>query len=117
MINILTSLALPVLMAAPAHRQPAVQPADSAAMTLVVVENNRNVPVTVYEEDDFGDVKLAVVGPNATETVRLDHYLSAPSAVRFFIQPRGQLEEGTGLLDIDPGEHVAVVVPTRAKGL
>ncbi len=39
---------------------------DSSAITLVVVQNDQTVPVTIHEEDDFGDVTIGVVAAKST---------------------------------------------------
>src|SRR4029079_14054806 len=39
---------------------------DSTDMTLVEVQNNRNVPVTVYGQNSWGELKLGVVPAETT---------------------------------------------------
>ena len=114
-MNIVALLAFPTLIAAPARSAEPSEPIDSAAMTAVVVQNNRNVPVTVYAEDDFGDTKLAVVAPHETMTIDLHKYVYQRSAIQFFVKPRGELEEATGVLDVSPGDHLGVVIPARGR--
>jgi hypothetical protein len=115
MINIIALLAFPVLTAAPAPRATPSEPVDSADMTYVVVQNDRNVSVTVYEEDDFGDTKIAVLAPYESQTIDLHEFVFARSSIQFFVKPRGQQEEGSGLLDVSPGDHLGLVVPAKGK--
>ena len=86
---------------------------ESSQMTLVVLQNNRGVPVTVYAEDEWGDVKLGVVDADATTTLRLPRHMVERGDIRLFIVPRGQAEESTGPLDLSPGDQIDVIVPKR----
>ena len=82
-------------------------------MTLVVVQNDRNVRVTVYSEDKFGDHKLGVVEPRGTATLALNEYISAESEVQFFVQPIGEFEESSERLEVHRGDRIGLVVPPR----
>jgi hypothetical protein len=113
MLNIIAVLAFPTLIAAPTRSATPSEPSDSAAMTVVVVQNERNVPVTVYEEDDFGDTKIAVVAANETETVDMQRFVRDESTIRIFVKPNGEQEEATDLLEMRPGDHLGVVIPAR----
>ncbi|MEO8336501.1 MAG: hypothetical protein ABI664_16090 [bacterium] len=109
MLNIIAALALPLAVAT----SPAPVTTDSADMTLVVVDNDRGVAVTVYEEDSFGDFKLGVVAPNSQATLRMKDYIIYESQVQFFVVPKGELEESAPMLDVRRGERVGLVVPAR----
>lgn len=111
MFTIITLLAMPLLAGTPAPPK-ASAPVDSAAMTLVVVENDRRVPVTVYLEHGDEDIRLGVVGALGDTTLRIPDYLAGDD-VRFFVQPKGQLEEASGALDVARGAHVGLVIPPR----
>ncbi|HTE46055.1 MAG TPA: hypothetical protein VK636_12465 [Gemmatimonadaceae bacterium] len=88
-------------------------PIDSADMTLVVVQNDRNVAVTVYAQNELGEHKIGAVAPYGTTTLSLDNVVFGETDVQFFVQPAGELEESTGVLEIDRGERIGVVVPPR----
>jgi hypothetical protein len=111
MVGIITLLSVPLIGgASPAPRTSA--PEDSAAMTLVVVENDRRVPATVYLERGNEDIRLGVVGAFGDGTLRIPDYL-ADGEARFFVEPAGQIDESTGSVDIERGTHVGLVIPER----
>src|SRR5262245_47268340 len=111
MFSIIRLLTLPLLGGAPSAT-PTPAPLDSTAMTLVVVQNARRVPATVYLERGGEDVRLGVVGAFGDTTLRIPDYL-AEGEVRFFVEPTGQLEEGTGPVDVERGTHIGLVIPAR----
>src|SRR5690349_6425501 len=73
---------------------------DSSAITLVEVQNDRKVPVTVYAQDSWGEVRLGVVPADSTVTLRVRDTLVGRGDIDFFVQPRGQPEEETGYLEV-----------------
>ncbi|MGH7616433.1 MAG: hypothetical protein ACREPM_04325 [Gemmatimonadaceae bacterium] len=111
MINFIAALAFPALMAAPTA--PPSPPIDSSQMTLVVVQNDRNVPATVYAQNEFGEYKLGEVAAHDQLTMSLADYMIARGEVKFFVQPKGQIEEASQSLDLHEGEHVGLIVPRR----
>jgi hypothetical protein len=111
MVGIITLLSLPLLASTPSAPR-ASAPEDSAAMTLVVVENDRRVPATVYLERGDEDIRLGVVGAFGDTTLRIPDYL-AEGDVRFFVEPAGEIDESTGLVDLERGKHVGLVIPQR----
>jgi hypothetical protein len=111
MFSIITLLTLPLLGGTPSATA-APAPVDSAAMTLLVVQNTRRVPATVYLERGGEDIRLGVVGAFGDTTIRIPDYL-ARGDVRFFVEPAGQLEEGTGDIDVERGQHIGLVIPPR----
>ena len=114
MINYIATLAFPILTAVAAPDPSAsVAPVDSATMTLVVVQNDRAVPVTVYAQNDVGEYKLGVVAPNETMTMSLEPFMIDEGDVQFFVHPAGQLDESTQPLELHRGERIGVVVPPR----
>ena len=87
---------------------------DSSGITLVEVQNDRTVPVTVYAQDSWGEIRVGVVPPDSTVTLRLrDSFVRDGEDVDFFVQPRGQPEQETGYLEVRRGERLGVVVPPR----
>lgn len=110
MLGIITLLSVPLLGTSAAP--PTAAPVDSAAMTLVVVENERRVPAIVYLERGNEDIRLGVVGAYGDTTLRIPDYL-ADSEARFFVEPAGEIDESTGIVDIERGKHVGLVIPER----
>ena len=86
---------------------------DSSDMTLVEVQNDRNVPVVVYAQNSWGDVKLGVVDADSTATFRLSDPLALAGNIDFFVHPKGELEEETGTIDVRRGEHLGILVPPK----
>src|SRR4051812_9881484 len=86
---------------------------DSAEMTLVTIENTRTVPVTVYAEENNRHIKLGIVSALADSTIRLPDWLVGTGKVRFFLDPLGEPEEATQLLQITRGERFGVEIPPR----
>lgn len=111
MISIITLLTLPLLGGTPSA-PPAPVPVDSTSMTLLVVQNARRVPATVYLERGGEDIRLGVVGAFGDTTMRIPDYL-AEGEVRFFVDPTGQLEEGTTPIDVERGQHIGLIIPAR----
>ena len=86
---------------------------DSSAMTLVEVQNNRDVPVRVYAQDGFGEIEMGVVPAGTTATLRIADPIVLDGDVDFFVHPQGQPEEETGTLEIHRGDRIGVLVPAR----
>jgi len=114
MINLIATLTLPVLMAtaSPSPTTPATA-VDSSTLTLVVVQNDRSVSVTVYAQNDFGEYKLGVVEPYESATLSLADYMLAEGDVQFFVHPVGQLDESTEPMELHRGERIGLVIPAR----
>lgn len=111
MINVVTLLAVQMIVgASPGHSAPAKD--DSTDMTVVVVQNERRVPVTVTAEYGDEDIKLGVVSAESDSTLRVPSYLVGRE-VKFFVQPAGQIELSSEPVEIQRGAHVGVIVPTR----
>lgn len=86
---------------------------DSSDMTLVEVQNDRNVPVVVYAQDSFGEMKLGVVAADSTATFRLSNPIGTDAEIDFFVHPKGQLDEDTGNIDVRRGEHLGILIPPK----
>lgn len=111
MFSLITLLALPLLGGTPSAPRVSA-PDDSAAMTLLVVQNDRRVPATVYLERGGEDIRLGVVGAFGDMTMRIPDYL-AEGDVRFFVEPTGEIEEATSVVDVERGKHIGLVIPPR----
>ena len=111
MPTLVTLLAVQMLVGASSgHSAPAAD--DSTDMTVVVVQNERQVPVTVTVERGDEDVKIGVVSAESDSTLRLPNYLVGGD-IRFFVEPVGQRELSSEPLEIQRGEHVGLIVPSR----
>ncbi|HUQ82080.1 MAG TPA: hypothetical protein VM076_13100 [Gemmatimonadaceae bacterium] len=87
---------------------------DSSGITLVEVQNDRKVPVTVYAQDSWGEITVGVVPADSTVTLRLrDSFVREGADIDFFVHPRGQPEEETGYMEVRRGERLGVLVPPR----
>ena len=112
MIILAAVLASAIATAKPHH--PRLEAAmDSSTVTLVEVQNDRQVPVTVYAQNSWGEVKLGVVPPDSTVTLRLSDALMRRGEVDFFAHPRGQPEQETGYIEVRRGERLGILVPPR----
>lgn len=114
MISFIATLAFPVLLAtaSPSPSAPAA-PVDSATLTLVVVQNDLTVPVTVYAQNGAAEYKLGIVAPLGTETLSVPDYALLEGDIQFFVHPVGQVDESTVPLELHRGERVGLVVPQR----
>jgi len=110
MLIIATFLAAQLTTKPPKHK---AEVPDSSTMTLVEVQNNRNVPVTVYAQDEWGEVELGVVGADSAATLRLSDVLADDDDIDFFVHPKGAADEETGNVDVHRGERIGILVPTR----
>ena len=109
---IASSIASSTTPATPRHPRHTAA-ADSSGITLVEVQNDRKVPVTVYAQDSWGEATIGVVPPDSTVTIRLRDRFVNRGDVDFFVQPRGQPEQETGYLAVQRGERLGIIVPPR----
>jgi hypothetical protein len=86
---------------------------DSSAMTLVEVQNDRNVPVTVYAQDSWGEFELGVVGADSTATLRVSDPVVVDGDIDFFVRPRGEPTQETGTVEVHRGERLGIIVPAK----
>ena len=112
MLTLIALLTAPLLGGTlpPAHASRSIND-DSSEMTLVVVQNQRKVPVAVYLERGSEDIRLGVVDALAETTFRVPDYVVGD--VQFFVDPRSGLEESTDYVNLEAGEHIGVIVPAR----
>ena len=75
---------------------------------------NADELVTVYAQTSYGELKLGVVGPFDTATLRIpDGVVDESSHIDFFIEPKRGAEQESGYLELERGEHIGLVVPER----
>lgn len=112
MLIVATLLATQIMASEP-HPKHKASVSDSSNMTLVEVQNNRNVPVTVYAQDSSGEVKLGVVGADSDATFQMKKAITLDGDVDFFVHPKGQQTEETGNVELRPGDRLAILVPEK----
>jgi hypothetical protein len=114
MSHFITLLTLPFFAAGHTHHAKTETPADSARMTLVVVQNDRPTPVTIYADEASGEYRIGTVPAWEMETLRVpDALVLDESNIDFYIAPRGDLDLESGYLEVHRGEHVGLIVPPR----
>ena len=115
MSSLMTLLSIPFLSFAPvAVRTASPAAVDSSEMTTIVVQNENAVPITVYAQSAFGELKLGVVGPWDVQTLRVpDAVVEDRASVDFFVQPKQGREQDSGYLELHRGEHLGLIVPHR----
>ncbi len=112
MSSILALITLPFLAGVPSHHHPRSAMPDSSAMTVVLIQNDRPQPVTVYAQDDVGEFKLGIVPPDSVVTLRIPDLMVAGGAtIDFFVHPKGGVEQESGFIEVRNGDHVGLVVP------
>lgn len=111
----IAGLLIAPLLATSATRPPKKAVEDSSSMTLVVVQNNRNVPVTLYVQNDETETRLATIAPLSNTTIRIPAYLTDQGEVSFFVHPQHELDEGTAPMEVRQGAHVGLIVPAKPK--
>jgi hypothetical protein len=112
MFFIATLVATQLAIKPPKHR--ATVP-DSSGMTLVEVQNDRTVPVTVYAQDSWGETELGVVPADSEVTLRVLNPIRLDDDIDFFVHPKGQPNEETGDMNVRRGDRIAIVVPARKR--
>jgi len=95
----------------PKHKSSSVS--DSTDMTLVEVQNNRNVPLIVYGQSSWGEERLGIVPAEGTATLRLSNAFVLDGDVDFFVHPKGQEDETTGPLEVHRGDRLGILVPEK----
>ena len=86
---------------------------DSSTITLVEVQNDRHVPVTVYAQNGWGEFRLGVVPADSTETFRVPNPIAFDDEVDFFVHGSGLPDQETGTVEIHRGEHLGILVPPK----
>ena len=86
---------------------------DSPNATLIEVQNDRKVPIIVYAQDSWGDVRLGVVPADSIVTLRVNDAVVTRGEVDFLVHPKKGPDEETGYLDVHRGERLGILVPSR----
>jgi copper(I)-binding protein len=96
--------------AEPVPAQPKAVPADSAVT--LTVQNNRDVPVTVFVEQDQLDVRVGMVPALRTVTLALPSWVTEDASdLQVFVHPEGGIDLNAEVMAVKPGAHLALEVP------
>lgn len=82
----------------------------------VVVQNDRNVPVTVYVENGSLDTKIGTVDALHTATLPLPSWVTSKPNVSFAIHPARGLDLEANAFDVHPGVRLGLVVRNPGDG-
>jgi len=110
-------VAFTAMLAAPAAmaQESAAEPKPTEA-TAVTVDNELSTPVRVYLEHDDIDMRLGVVAAGDNASFMIPSWLVQDGEeVQLFVNPGKGFEESTGLIPLEPSEHLEVVVPAAGK--
>lgn len=84
----------------------------SSRQSTVQVQNDRKVPVTVFVERGPFDLRIGVVGPMQTTTLRLPPWVASDGeAIRIFVQPEGGEDLESQELIVHRDVQLSVLVP------
>ncbi|MGD8276984.1 MAG: hypothetical protein PVH00_03110 [Gemmatimonadota bacterium] len=101
--------------AAPLPARAGSAAADSAVT--LTVQNNRNVPVTVFAERGDLDVRIGMVPALRTTTLPMPTWVTAEGdELQLFVHPEGGIDLSAVVFDVHPGSHLALEVPDNANG-
>lgn len=79
----------------------------------VRVQNDKKVPVTVFIDRGEFDVRVGVVGPMQTATLKLPSWVvNGGSDVQLFVQPEGGNDLESQDFPVHPGVQLGVLVPS-----
>jgi len=96
--------------AAPVSAQPNTALPDSSA--ILTVQNNRNVPVTVFVEQGQLDVRVGMVPAMRTATLALPNWVTDErDELQIFVHPEGGIDLNAEVMAVKPGAHLALEVP------
>jgi hypothetical protein len=99
---------------APTDTMTAVLPPAEQKGATVTVDNPRAVPVKVLAEDGPFDTTLGEVPAHSRATLVVPSWLTAPDeSVQLYFDPKNGTELASDPLELKPGEHVGVRVPTH----
>ena len=109
-----TLVALSLLGVATAFAERPPRPSDT---TSVVVQNNRTSPVRVYLDIGNQEITLGTVKAMDVATLVVPRWLiHDQEEVNIFVQPRNGFEQETGYIEVEPGEHLGIIVPDHNVG-
>ena len=87
-------------------------------LAYVQVQNNREVPVTVFIDRGEFDVRVGTVQPQQTATLPLPKWITTENSdVRIYLHPEGAEDLETETFAVHPGVHLGLVVPVGDRML
>jgi aromatic ring-cleaving dioxygenase len=92
------------------------RPIRRDSVSTIEVQNDRNVPVTVFLERGDFDVRVGTVGPLQTANLPLDPWMIQHDAVQLFVHPEGQQDLASHVFDVRKGDHIGLIVPQSSNG-
>jgi hypothetical protein len=84
--------------------------------TTLTVDNTRNVPVVVYLQREFVDIRLGTVAPHGKQTLALPRTLEDGEQIQVFVHPEGGRDLATDELTVEIGNNLNVLVPENDVG-
>jgi len=115
---LLTAATSTAVLAAPASARanPATLAPDTSSVTLTV-QNNRNVPVTVFAERGDLDIRIGEVPALRTTTMPMPNWVTDEGdELQIFVHPEGGMDLNAEVFDVHAGAHLALEVPTNPNG-
>ena len=89
-------------------------PKASSTGATVTVQNDQKDPVTIYAERGDEDIRLGTVPAMGFMTFDVPAWLSLDREdVQFFVHPKNGFDQGSSTVELDPGEHLGLLVPPR----
>jgi hypothetical protein len=99
---------------APTDTMMQVIPPDELADATLTVDNPRATAVTVFAENGPFDIRLGQVPAHGRVTLRFPQSAVAPDeSIQVFVHPEGGVDLASGTLEVRPGQHLGLRVPTR----
>jgi aromatic ring-cleaving dioxygenase len=92
------------------------RPIRRDSVSTIEVQNNRNVPVTVFLERGDFDVRVGTVGPLQTANLPLEAWMLQNDAVQLFVHPEGEMDLQSQVFDVRNGERIGLIVPKSSNG-
>lgn len=116
MRTMITTCLLALASATAAYAQPVpradLSTAPDSTVTLTV-QNNRDVPVTVFADQNDLAIRIGMVPAKETMTLSLPKWASeAGHQLRIFVHPAGGIDLNAEMYDVRPGARLALEVPS-----
>lgn len=87
-------------------------PEDALADATLTVDNPRDVPVTIFAQQQQFDVRLGVVPANGKATLRFPKsVIDAGSSLRLVVHPEGGRDLASTSMKVATGQHLGLKVP------
>lgn len=110
------ALALAALVSQGIPSQAGHRPTRRDSVSTIEVQNNRNVPVTVFLERGDFDVRIGTVGPLQTADLPIEAWMIGDGGVQLFVHPEGEMDLESQIFDVRHGDRLALLVPRSDNG-